>query len=126
MASSAELVIAVFESRPFWGPELLRQFQQSSITVRECRALRDLAALTEDSRSGLFVIDLEDDALKCLGWLSSTWRRLPDRWPVIAIGSAAIADAEWTLREAGVTAYLPDFVSGDEFAKLCRKQLGVR
>ena len=126
MANPADIVIAVFESRPFWGPELQRQFQQSAIVVRECRALGDLVPLTEDSNSGLFVIDLEGDAMKCLAWLSTSWRRLPDRWPVIAIGSIATKKAEWTLREAGVTAYLQDFPNGDDFARLCRKQLGLR
>jgi hypothetical protein len=46
--------------------------------------------------------------------------------PIIACGSASTTELEWRLRETGVTAFLPEVIPGDEFARLCRRQLGLR
>lgn len=125
MRSPAETAIIVYETNPFWGPELQRQFFNSPIAICECRAIVDLAQIAEPFRSGLFVVDLAADLAGTIHWLRQTQRTRTNRWPVIAIGSAETLTMEWNLREAGVTAYLPDFVGGDEFAKLCRRQLGL-
>jgi hypothetical protein len=121
---SPESVIAVFEKRPYVGPELQRQFARSSVLVRECRSIGELLPLVADFDSALLVIDFDSAIESCLRWLYANAESNLRRWPIVGCGSAAVADLEWRLREAGVTAFLPDVVSGDRLARLCRKQLG--
>jgi hypothetical protein len=125
MKPSPDTIIAVFELRPFWGPELQRQFGHSSIVIRECRAVNDLLPSTDGFEKALIVIDLDSAIENCIKWLGVDVKQHLHQWPIIACGSAATADFEWPLREAGVTAFLPEIISGDAFAKLCRRQLGA-
>jgi hypothetical protein len=123
--NSREIAIVVFEPRPYWGPELQRQFSRTSIAVRECRAIADIQPSTTEFRAGLIVIDLDSAIGECLAWLELDLSR-PRRWPIVACGSKATADLEWLLRDAGVTEFVPDVITGDEFARLCRRQLGLQ
>lgn len=118
-------VIAVFESRPYWGPELQRQFIQMPVVIRECRTTKDLLPSISGFPSALLVIDLDAGLEDCLAWLGSDLMISADSYPIVACGTDATAELEWLLRDAGVTAFLPDVIPGDDFARLCRRQLGL-
>ena len=121
--NSPDAVIAVFELQPYWGPELQRQFQTDSVAVTECRSVGDLFPIVNGFTKALIVIDLDAAISDCLAWLGTEVAKHPARVPIIAIGSAATAELEWRLREAGVTAFLPELIAGADFARLCRRQL---
>lgn len=121
-----EAVIAIFEKQPYWGPELQRQFQSSRTIVRECRSVRDLLPSIMNFEIALIVVDLEEGLSECLEWLGSDVARHLKPVPIVVLGSPATAELEWVLREAGVTAFLPDGVAGDDLAQLCRRQLSRR
>jgi hypothetical protein len=114
--------VAVFEKRPFWGPELQRQLVAQNVLVRECRALGDLIPATNDFASALILLDMDSAPVNCLAWLSLQFRETLRR-PVIACASTDLADLEWTVREAGVIGYVGDDVLGSELARLCLRQL---
>ena len=121
--NSPDAVIAVFERKPYWGPELQRQFQTDHVTVTECRSVGDLFPIVDGFSKALIVIDLDAAITECLAWLGSEVATHPVRLPIVAIGSAATAELEWQLREAGVTAFLPELLAGSDFARLCRRLL---
>lgn len=114
--------VAVFEKRPYWGPELQRQFVASNVLVRECRSLNDLIPATNDFASAVILLDMDSASVDCLAWLGLQFRE-PLRRPVIACASADLADLEWTVREAGTIAFVGDEASGGELARLCLRQL---
>lgn len=122
--TSADIAIVVFEAQPYWGPELLRQFQHTEIAIRECRKVDDLLPAANQLALGLLVVDLSSGLKDCLHWFNDVSCNR-QRWPIIACGSNHTADLEWALRDAGVSAYLPDIVTGTEMAHLCRKLLGL-
>ncbi len=114
--------VAVFEKRPHWGPELLRQFAARSVLVRECRSLNDLIPATNGFSAAMILLDMDSAPVDCLTWLSHQFRE-PLRRPVIACASTDLADLEWTVREAGAIAFVGDEASGRELARLCLRQL---
>ncbi len=114
--------VAVFEKRPFWGPELQRQLVSRQVLVQECRSVQDLAAATNDFTQALIVLDLDSAPADCLSWLSRRLRIHPAR-PVIVCASADFADLEWTVREAGTIGFVSDEVTGADLARLCLRQL---
>ncbi|MEK6259363.1 MAG: hypothetical protein AABP62_12170 [Planctomycetota bacterium] len=114
--------IAVFEKRPFWGPELQRQLVARNVLIRECRALGDLIPATNDFAAALILLDIDSAPVDCLAWLSLQFRE-PLRRPVIACASTDLADLEWTVREAGAIGFVGDDASGRELARLCWRQL---
>ena len=121
--NSPDAVIAVFELKPYWGPELQRQFQSDNMAITECRSVGDLFPIVDGFSKALIVVDLDASIENCLAWLGSEASKHPVRVPIIAIGSATTAELEWRLREAGVTAFLPDLIAGPDFARLCRRLL---
>lgn len=121
-----EAVIAIFEKQPYWGPELQRQFQSSRITLRECRSIRDLFPSIKNFENALLVVDLDAGLVDCLNWLGTEVARYSTPVPIVALGSPATAELEWVFREAGVTAFLPDAIAGDDMARLCRRHLSRR
>ena len=121
--NSPDAVIAVFELQPYWGPELQRQFQAVNVAVTECRSVGDLFPIVDGFSKALIVIDLDAAIADCLTWLGTEVAKHSVRVPIIAIGSAVTAELEWRLREAGVTAFLPELIAGNDFARLCRRLL---
>ena len=121
--NSPDAVIAVFELEPYWGPELQRQFHSANVAVAECRSFDDIFPIVDGFSKAIIVIDLDTSIADCLAWLGTEVAKHPIHIPIIAIGSAATADLEWRLREAGVTAFLPEMIAGPDFARLCRRQL---
>jgi hypothetical protein len=116
-------MIVVFEKRPYYGPELQRQFLGSAVVVKECRSVTDLLPSSSGATSSLIVLDLESATGDYLQWFRSDVPRHPMRVPIIAIASQELAEIEWILRDAGVTAFVPDLISGNDLARLCRRQL---
>lgn len=125
-AVSQPSTIAIFEKQPYWGPELQRQFQHTETAIRECRSLRDLSVTTQSVQDVVWVIDLEAGLEQSLEWLANDVAQLSFTVPIIVIGSPASAELEWILREAGVTAFLPELVTGEDLARLCRRMLSPR
>ena len=121
MVRSARCV-AVFERRPFLGPELQRQLADRPVEVRECRSVHDLDSATDDVARAVVLLDLDSAPAECLGWLGRQIRE-PSARPVIACASADLADLEWTVREAGAIAFVNDEITGAELARLCLRQL---
>ncbi len=120
--SNSVRTIAVFESRPRWGPELQRQFQNESVCVRDCRTWNEVSAIIATPIADVVVLDLPEDLADCLQWLSKlvTAYRSPS---IIVLGSADSTDVEWTLRDAGVRDVLMGDVSGERLAQICRRLL---
>ena len=118
--------ISVFESDPYWVPELQRQFLHSAVTVRECRSIGDLLPGLEVFDFELILLDFESGPVEALAWLSAFVTKQVRRIPIIICGSSDTRELEWMLREAGVSAFLPDRVSGEDLARLCRRLLGVK
>src|SRR5436305_792664 len=107
-----ESMIGVYEQRPYYGPELQRQFVASSVAIREHRSLDDLIPSIEHSQRAVLVIDLNEAVDDCLKWLVVNFQNPLRNCPVIACGSAANRQWEWVVREFGVTAFLPDVIPG--------------
>lgn len=114
--------VAVFEKRPYWGPELQRQFVTRGVLVRECRSLSDLIPATNDFAAALLLLDMDAAPIDCLSWLSLQFRE-PLRRPAIVCASADLANLEWTVREAGAIGFVQADTSGRELARLCLRQL---
>lgn len=123
--NSPTSIIAVYEALPYWGPELQRQFPQSSVAVRECRSLADLLPSIEGFAKSVLLIDLASGLEACLAWFASSALQRPASCSIIACGSPETAELEWVLRDAGATAFLPDVIPGITLSKLCRRQLGL-
>lgn len=120
---NTDSIIAVYEPRPYWGPELQRQFLGSSIAIREYRALNDLIPSIAPFPRAILVIDFHEMLHDCLSWLTANFRNPLLDCPKIACGSKESDDLEWFVRDLGVTAFLPDVIPGDDFAHLCRRLL---
>ena len=125
-AATTSSAIVVFESRPCHGPELQRQFAHSEIVIRECRSVDDLFLSIDEYASSVLVIDPDSGLVEVIEWLGRFATKQSRRTPIIVVGgSTDLRELEWILREAGVTAFLPDHISGVDLARLCRCQLGL-
>lgn len=121
-----ETAIVVYEAKPYWGPELQRQFQGTGVAVRECRSVRDLIPAIVELERALLIIDLTAGLAECLEWLAAEFAQDPREIPLIALGSAETHELEWILRESGVAVYLPELTGGEALARICRRQLDLR
>ncbi len=112
--------VVVVERRPRWAPELRRQFSADEIPVRAARSFDDgLARTTFD---GLLVVDLAVDLEACLEHLGRQ-RGCANAIHVIALVDDRTAELEWTLRELGAKAVLPNTTTGERLASVCRRRL---
>jgi hypothetical protein len=108
--------VAVFEERPWWAPELQRQFRDEPIAVRGCRSAADAL------RADVAVLQLSAapaDVLHSLGRLTAAGI---DRGLVV-MATSDLADLEWGVRELGVDAFVTEQIAGEDLARLCRRQL---
>lgn len=126
ITETPDVTIAVLEFRPYWGPELKRQFANTPFGIRECRSVSGVDDVVCDFHPVLLIIDLEIGIEDCLGWLGQRFPADSRRFPIIVCGSPASLEFEWLLRELGVAEFLPDVIPGDQFARLCRWQLGLQ
>ena len=113
--------IVVFEKEPRWAPELKRQFLGDDVRVRACRSVSDIVSKSESAERKVIVLVLEAEPANCLQFLGQSMGD-PAHPPVIVIGSARELELEWPIRELGAVAFLSDSVSGEDLAKLCRRQ----
>ena len=120
--------IAVFESRPKWTPLLRWELAASGIQVRVCRKSSDLLTLAEACQVQAdplaVVIDFESGAGGCLP-LAQDLSPFEPRG-VIALGTAATAVLEPSLRELGVTSYHPSSIESRRLALECQRILTSR
>ena len=121
-------VVIVFEMRPRWVPELERQFDGEGVRIQAWRSLGDLSRSlfnaterVEMPGRAVAIIDISAGLAESLQFLGR-FKMYGPSWPVIAIGSTQTSDLEWSVRELGVLEWLLDTVSGDELARLCRRQ----
>jgi hypothetical protein len=116
--------ILVFEKRPRWEAELKRGMTSEMTLVRPCRSAADLITLCRSMPGSVVVIDIEagiEAVLKCLE------RTLLSRLGVLplVVATSDARELEWTFRELGALAVVPDTTSGDDLAAMCRRMLAV-
>ena len=109
----------MFEKRPYWGPELKRQYSDQPILVRECRSVHDLSPISEVAETVL-VLTLDAAPHDCLIWLANHFQN-HQKSPVVVISPVELADLEWPVREAGVAAFVSDEIAGHRLANVCRR-----
>jgi hypothetical protein len=114
--------VAVFEKRPFWGPELQRRLATRRVLVRECRTTGDLIPATSGYGAAVILLDVTSAPTDCLTWLGWQFRE-PQRRPVIAAAASELVELEWTLREVGAIAFVDESTPGCDIARLCLRQL---
>jgi hypothetical protein len=108
--------VAVFEMRPWWAPELQRQFCGESIAVRACRSVEE--ALQAD----LAVLQW---AAAHAGVLHSLGQRMAagSGRGVIILASPELFRFEWDVRQLGVDTFVSERLAGEDMARLCRRLL---
>lgn len=119
--SVSDRTVIVYERRPRWAPELQRQFAREDVQVRSCRSTADLTAAAESIAGGLIVLDLDASPGDCLQFLGRHTGRSSGE-AVIAVGSKHTAELEWPLRELGAVEVLFDSATGENLARVCRRQ----
>ena len=126
LSNSVEMMIALLEAKPHWGPELQRQFLRSAIEIRECRTIDDLFRVPNQAPAALLLVDLDCFVNDLLAEFTSKQASTSAGWPVIGIASESLAPFEWILRDAGLAEFLPSTITGDELSRVCRRQLGLK
>jgi DNA-binding NtrC family response regulator len=114
--------ILVFEKRPRWEAALKRILTPEAVLIRPCRSVADLLVLCRSMPESVVVIDLDagiKPALQCLEQaLLSRLGVLP-----LVVEAGDTRELEWTFRELGALAVLPETIRGDELAALCQRLL---
>ena len=108
--------VAVFEERPWWAPELQRQFRDEAISVRGCRSAADAF------RADVAVLQLGAAPAEVLHGLARRMSAGSDRG-VIIVAKSELSDVEWGVRELGADAFVSEQIAGEDLARLCRRQL---
>jgi hypothetical protein len=111
--------IAVCEPRPFLTPALQREFEHTPYHVRGCRSTRELPSLIT-TPFAVIVCDITTHPADGLNWFTTP---LSQRWPSVVCGSPTVAELEPVFRELGVRSFLPDLISPQDLAQLCRRWL---
>jgi hypothetical protein len=114
--STATGSVAVFEERPWWAPELQRQFREDPVAVRGCRSAADA------SRADVAVLQLGAAPAEVLHSLVRRMTAGCDRG-VIVVAESELSDLEWGVRELGADAFVGEQIAGEDLARLCRRQL---
>ncbi|MCA9073764.1 MAG: hypothetical protein KDA93_01935 [Planctomycetaceae bacterium] len=113
--------VIVFESQPFWEPELQRQFLDEDVIVGACRSVKDLESRLARQSYDVCVADLTADVTGLLRWLGV---RLDQSGivPVIVVAREEQQSLEWHVRELGAASFTNEYVTGKQLAAMCRKQ----
>jgi hypothetical protein len=108
--------VAVFERRPWWTPELQRQFRDEPVAVRGCRSAADAL------RADVAVLQLGAAPADVL---HSIARRMTAGCVqgVVVVTKSELSDLEWGVRELGADAFVGEQVAGEDLARLCRRLL---
>ena len=101
-----------------------RQFVDEEVRVRSCRRAADIEPMLGEAPQSVLVLDLGIGPAECLQFLGRLIGRVSSP-PIIMVGPGKMAELEWSMRELGALAFLPDSVSGEELARLCRRQWSV-
>ena len=111
--------IAIYERNSWWYPELQRQFLHESLRVHRAHSLQEALASHGNRRYSLVILQMDADPADCLRGL---WQRmeLDVRMPVIVIHSPKLSALEWSVRELGVTEFLPETISGEKLSRVIR------
>ena len=114
--------VLIFEESPKWVPELQRQFRdEAGIHVRSLTRLANSESTILSAKNPVIVLVLDSAPANCLRLLSALSQRSRSV-PVIVVGSARMADLEWSVRELGAVEFRAGFVPGFEVAAFCRTQ----
>lgn len=116
--------IVVFERRRNRLPELQRHFDSPDVRLRGCVSPADVLQSVEEG-ARLVVLVLEEAEAACLELLRRL-AELPAPVRVVVVSSRENADLEWPLRELGAAAFLPEDITGDELADVCRRLMRGR
>ncbi len=114
--------ILVCEAKPFWTPELQRQFLDTNVTVRGCGRWTEMAGADSPPARSLRIVDLEHRTAELLAGMGRDVPRT-ERPPLIVLASARWSEFEWVLREAGASAFFATWPTGEELARCCRRIL---
>ena len=119
--------LIVFEEKPWWIPELQRQFLNEDVRIRSCNRLQNLPEmLSTDSTFPLsqpvVILHLDDQPANCLQFLGQYASRPTWECPILVIASAAYQELELTIRELGATEFLLKPLAGDRLGNWCRRQ----
>src|SRR4051794_21963168 len=121
----ARPAVIVCERKPYWTPELQRQFVHGDILVRGCQKWSELAARSREFPRVVDVVEFtEENSAECLTGLSQRQESFPSP-PLIMIASPRWAVLENVLREAGVKAFFPALPTGKDLAQCCRQWLDI-
>jgi DNA-binding NtrC family response regulator len=115
----------VFEKQPRWAPELQRQFLTEDVRVIACRSVRDVEERLAGVAHGVVLLDASTAPADCLQFLRREMSD-PEALPVVIVGTKRAAHLEWSFRELGAAAFVPQKIPGHEMASLCRRQWNRR
>ncbi|MCA9026651.1 MAG: hypothetical protein KDA86_15700 [Planctomycetaceae bacterium] len=113
--------VIVFESQPFWAPELQRQFLDDDVHVRTCRSINDLQQRLAKQTYDVCIIDLSADLPGVLRWLGD-WQIRGSHTAILVIAAEEQKSLEWHVRELGASSFATEYVTGIQVAGMCRKQ----
>jgi hypothetical protein len=102
--------------RPWWAPELQRQFRGGPIAVRGCRSAEE--ALQAD----LAVLQLAASHADVLHSLGQRMAAGSGRG-VIIVATPELSRFEWDVRQLGVDTFVSERIAGEDMARLCRRLL---
>lgn len=114
--------ILILEKRPRREADLKRAFAGEPWLIRPCRSSADLLELCRLMPGSIVLIDLDAGvpaALRCLEQIG----RLRLSHQEILVSTPHLNDLEWTLRDLGAMAVLPETVGRTELATACRRFL---
>ncbi|MDB5389841.1 MAG: hypothetical protein JWM11_5487 [Planctomycetaceae bacterium] len=114
--------IVIYERSRRWEAILKRQFLNTRIQVRPCRLPAQMLEILGTMPGSVAVIELGAGAAQGLRLITQIgWKHPQSRTVVLA--PASLADLEWSAREFGAAAFLPDSISDEQLGQLCRWQL---
>jgi hypothetical protein len=110
--------IAVWEPRPWWGPQLQHQFARDDVAVRECRQRQDVIGVAAE----VVVVAATVAAAETFEGVAEACQTTPGVFVVVVV-SDALRPAEWRLRDLGADVVVGEDVGAETLAAICRRAL---
>jgi DNA-binding NarL/FixJ family response regulator len=110
--------IAVWETTPWWGPQLQHRFANRDAAVRECRQLQDVLSTAPE------VAVVAAGVPESIQGIAELCRTAGKAF-IVAVVSKALRAAEWRLRELGADVVVGEEVGADALAAICRRALAT-
>lgn len=120
--STPPSLIAVFEREPWWRPELMRQFANDPVAIRQVAHIEPLRTEASGFDRIVGLCDVRGRPTEALSQLMR-WTKAFPGCPFLIIGSEALAELEWTLRDLGATHLLTHAVRGGSLRLLITPML---